>query len=87
MKKFGDKPAIGCGALFLHRDFGKLDIRVGRIIQADEFPEARKPSYKLKIDFGKDIGIKKSCAQLVKNYKKDELVGRLVLAVYSSNDA
>ena len=62
-------------------DFNKLDIRVGRIIDIEDFPEARKPSYKLKIDFGKDVGIKKSCAQLVKNYSKEQLKERLVLAI------
>jgi tRNA-binding protein len=63
------------------QDFQKLDIRVGRIIEVEDFPEARAPSYKLKIDLGKDIGIKKSCAQLVKNYTKEQLKGRLVLCV------
>ena len=62
-------------------DFNKLDIRVGRIIYVEDFPEVRMPSYKLKIDFGKEIGIKKSCAQLVKNYSKGELKDKLVLAV------
>lgn len=62
-------------------DFQKLDIRVGRIIEVEDFPEARKPSYKLRIDFGKEIGIKRSCAQLVANYSKEALKGRLVLAV------
>ena len=62
-------------------DFKKLDIRVGKIIEIEDFHEAKKPSYKLKIDFGNDIGIKKSCAQLVKNYSKEQLKGKLVLAV------
>lgn len=62
-------------------DFQKLDIRVGRIIEIDDFKEAKKPSYKLKIDFGGEIGIKKSCAQLVSNYNKDELKNKLVLGV------
>ncbi len=62
-------------------DFQKLDIRVGKIIEVEDFPEARKPSYKLKIDFGKEIGIKKSCAQLTQNYSKKELKDKLVLAV------
>ncbi len=62
-------------------DFQKLDIRVGKIVDAEDFPKAIKPSYRLKIDFGKEIGIKKSCAQLAKNYGKEELKGRLVLGV------
>jgi len=62
-------------------DFQKLDIRAGKIIEAEDFPEARNPSYKLKIDLGKEIGIKKSCAQLVKNYSKNDLKNRLVLCV------
>ena len=62
-------------------DFQKLDVRVGKIIEIKDFPEARKPSYKLTIDFGSDIGIKHSSAQLVKHYKKEELVGKLVLGV------
>jgi tRNA-binding protein len=62
-------------------DFHKLDIRVGKIISVLDFPEAKKPSYKLQIDLGSEIGIKKSCAQLVKTYKKEELQGKLVLCV------
>ena len=62
-------------------DFQKLDIRVGKITDVEDFPEARNPSYRLKIDMGKEIGIKRSCAQLVKNYSKEELKGRLVLCV------
>lgn len=62
-------------------DFQKLDIRVGRIIEIDDFPEAKKPPYKLKIDFGSEIGIKKSCAQLPYNYSKDELKGKMVLGI------
>lgn len=62
-------------------DFEKVDIRVGKIVKVEDFPEARKPSYKLQIDFGKELGIKKSCAQLPQNYKKEELEGKLVAAV------
>ncbi len=64
-----------------YEDFKKLDIRVGRIVTVENFPEARKPSFKLRIDFGEEIGEKKSCAQLPTNYGKDELVGKLVLGV------
>lgn len=62
-------------------DFQKLDIRVGKIIAVDDFPEARKPAFKLTIDFGSEIGVKQSSAQLVTHYKKDELIGKLVLGV------
>ena len=62
-------------------DFDKLDIRVGEIIAVEDFPEARKPSYKLKINFGSEIGIKNSAAQLVDLYKKEELKNKLVLGV------
>ncbi|MBH2007435.1 tRNA-binding protein [Candidatus Saccharibacteria bacterium] len=62
-------------------DFEKLDIRVGKIVEVQDFPEARKPAYKLLIDFGDEIGIKKSSAQLPQNYSKDELIGKLILGV------
>ncbi len=62
-------------------DFQKLDIRVGKVIDVQDFPEAKKPAYKLTIDFGSEIGIKKSSVQIVALYKKEELVGKLVLGV------
>lgn len=62
-------------------DFQKLDIRVGKIIDVEDFPEARKPSYKLTIDFGNEIGTKRSSAQLVKYYKKEDLLGKKILGV------
>jgi tRNA-binding protein len=62
-------------------DFLKLDIRVGKVLSAEDFPEARKPAYKLTIDFGPEIGIKKSSVQIVDNYKKEDLVDRLVMGV------
>lgn len=64
-----------------YSDFQKLDIRVGKIVEVEDFPEAKKPAYKLKIDLGNDIGIKRSSAQLVKNYKKIDLLGKFVLCV------
>ncbi len=62
-------------------DFDKLDVRLGRVIKAADFPEARKPAYKLWIDFGEELGIRKSSAQIVALYTKEELEGKLVLAV------
>jgi tRNA-binding protein len=64
-----------------YSDFEKIDIRSGRIIAVDDFPEARKPAYKLTIDFGSDIGIKRSSAQITTLYTKEQLIGTRVMAV------
>jgi tRNA-binding protein len=64
-----------------YADFDKVDIRVGRIVRVEDFPEARKPAYKLTIDFGPAVGTRSSSAQLTRHYTRQELEGRLVLAV------
>lgn len=74
-------PAAPASATIAFEDFLKVDIRIGTIVAAEEFPEARKPSYRLRIDFGPVIGEKKSCAQIAANYHPDELIGRQVAAV------
>ena len=66
--------------MIVYDDFAKVDMRVGRITAVEDFPQARKPAWKLTIDFGEQIGLKKSSAQIT-NYSRDELEGRLVVAV------
>ena len=62
-------------------DFIKVELRVGRVLSAQPFPQARKPAYILQVDFGADIGVRKSSAQVTTLYQPDELIGRLVVAV------
>ena len=64
-----------------YAEFQRVDIRVGRVVEVLDFPEARKPAYKLRIDFGRDVGIRKSSAQATKHYTKEALLNRLVVAV------
>ena len=64
-----------------YEDFDKIDIRVGRVVKVEDFPEARKPAYKLTIDFDKEIGLKRSSAQFVKNQSKEDLLNKQVICV------
>jgi len=65
--------------MITYEDFTQVDIRVGRIVTVEDFPQARKPAYKLTIDFGAAIGVKRSSAQITTLYAKDDLLGMLVL--------
>src|SRR5437763_15054101 len=67
--------------MITYDEFDKVDIRVGKILNVEAFPQDRKPAYKLEIDFGAEIGVKKSSAQLTTNYTREELIGKLVIAV------
>ena len=69
------------GDTITYGDFERVDIRVGTIVEAVPFPEARKPAFKLKIDFGPELGVKKSSAQITVHYTPDTLIGRQVAAV------
>jgi tRNA-binding protein len=62
-------------------EFSRVELRVGRIIAADEFPQARKPAYLLQVDFGAELGVRKSSAQITALYRREDLIGRLVVAV------
>lgn len=62
-------------------EFEKVDIRVGKVVKVEDFPEAKVASYRMEIDFGPEIGVKKSCGRYPQNYKKDDLAGRLVCGV------
>lgn len=64
-----------------YEDFDRVDIRVGKVVKIEDFPEAHNPSYKLWIDLGEELGVKTSSAQLVKNHTKEELLGRQVVCV------
>jgi len=64
-----------------YNDFEKVDIKLGEIISVDDFPEARKPAYKLIINFGEEIGEKKSSVQITENYKKEDLLGRQIIGI------
>ncbi len=67
--------------MITYGDFEKVDIRVGKIVQVEDFPQARKPAYKLIIDFGPEIGTKRSSAQVTRHYTKEELLGKQVMGV------
>lgn len=62
-------------------DFEKVDMRIGTILEVNDFPEARNPAYQIKIDFGSEVGVRKTSAQITKKYNKEELIGKQVVAV------
>jgi len=63
------------------KEFERTEMRVGTVLQANDFPEARKPAYQLTIDFGSEIGLRKTSAQITKRYQKEDLIGRQIVAV------
>jgi len=63
------------------RDFEKVELRIGEVIGVEDFPEARKPAYKITVNFGDEIGIKKTSAQITENYTKDQLLGKQIIGV------
>lgn len=77
----GLKPKLLFPSMITFDDFLRVDLRVGRIVEAREFPEARKPAFILHIDFGPEVGLRKSSAQITALYRSEDLVGRLVVAV------
>jgi tRNA-binding protein len=76
-----NNPSSSSTTIVSYSDFLKVDMRVGKIIECRDFPAARKPAYQLRIDFGQPIGIKESSAQITVRYKKDELIGKKIIAV------
>ncbi|HUI16587.1 MAG TPA: tRNA-binding protein [Alphaproteobacteria bacterium] len=68
-------------ATISYADFARVDIRVGTVVEAEPYPEARTPAFKLKVDFGAEIGIKRTSAQITKHYARESLIGRQVAAV------
>ncbi len=71
------KPKI----MITYEDFAKVDIRIGKIVEVEDFPEARKPAYKLQIDFGSEVGVQTSSAQITERYQKEDLIGKQIIAV------